>query len=80
MWRTFVQIFKHFDGNFVLFLHQFLEKLVWNCGKSKKVSIIIDTFLITKLDIHGYIKQINDAISRPEMFIVITRCVTPAIK
>ncbi len=26
MGRTFVQIFKYFNGNFVIFLHQFLEK------------------------------------------------------
>ncbi len=33
MQTIFVQIFKHFDENFVLFLHQFLEKILSNCGK-----------------------------------------------
>ncbi len=50
MRRTFVQVFKHFDGNFVLFLRQFLEKLVKNCGKNmqlyryrsqRKVSLLV---------------------------------------
>ncbi len=30
--RRTVQIFKNFDGNFVLFLPQFFEKLARNCG------------------------------------------------
>ncbi len=34
MRTIFVQIFKHFDENFVLFLRQFSEKIVSNCGKN----------------------------------------------
>ncbi len=46
MRRTFVLIFKHFDGSFVLVLRQFLEKL------QEKYAVIgidmdIDTFPIT---------------------------------
>ncbi len=53
MRRTYVQIFKHFYGNFLLFLHYFLEKLVRNCGKNMQLLVSIpeeksiDTFLIT---------------------------------
>ncbi len=53
MQRIFVQIFKHFDGHFVLFLHQFLEKPLRNCRKNMQLLISIpeksiDTFPITK--------------------------------
>ncbi len=47
MRRTSIQIFKHFDGNFVLFLRQFLEKLEKNCGEKYAIigiDIDIDTF------------------------------------
>ncbi len=33
----FAQIFKHYDGNFVTFLRQFLEKLVKNYPKNMKL-------------------------------------------
>ncbi len=41
MRRTFVQIFKHFDGNFVLVLRQFLEKIQRNCWKNMQLLVLI---------------------------------------
>ncbi len=63
MQRTSVQIFKHFDGNFVLFLRQFLEKLEKNYGEKYAIIGIdmdMDTFPITRLNaakITAYNKQ-----------------------
>ncbi len=41
MRRIFVQIFKHFDGNFVLFLGKFLEKLEKSCGENVQLLKIL---------------------------------------
>ncbi len=48
MWRTSVKVFEHFDGNFVLFLCQFLEKLerkyaIINIGINIDIKESIDT-------------------------------------
>ncbi len=60
MRRTFVQIFKHFDENFVIFLRHFLEKLVRNCKKIMQllIAILIST-LFPSLGHSKNMKQVN---------------------
>ncbi len=41
MRRSFVQVCKHFNGNFVLFLSQLLKKLKRNCVKNMQLLVSI---------------------------------------
>ncbi len=41
MRRIFVQIFKHFDGDFAIFLHQIMEKPVRNFEKNMQLLVSI---------------------------------------